>query len=304
MKINKILLGSIFTLTSVVASCTCVEEQTTTTDSVHKVCSTGEKTKGIDISKYQGNIDWFEVKNSGIEFAFARVSDGANNIDKTFSSNWISMKKAGLIRGSYQYFRPSQDASEQAYLFLNILNQNGGLEPNDFGMVVDIEETEGLKSEDINSALGQWLEVVEKETNRTPIIYTGPSFWDSNKLDSAFSKYPLWVAHYTTSCPLVPDAWKDWSIWQYSGSGSVPGINASTDLNVFNGNKLELEMFINPVVADSGIDVITNDVIIRDSGADEKADYDAIVDANNIEVSIDSAKEILQQSGGCSITSR
>src|SRR4051794_32635617 len=76
-----------------------------------KTCAKGATITGLDVSVYQGNVSWTQIKGSGRQFAFARISDGLNSLDTKFAQNWPAMKTAGIVRGSYQFFRPSQDAA-------------------------------------------------------------------------------------------------------------------------------------------------------------------------------------------------
>jgi hypothetical protein len=103
-----------------------------------RTCAAGATLKGIDVSKYQGTIDWEKVKASGIELAFIRVSDGVSAIDPQLRANWANAKAAGVKRGVYQFFRPSQDPVAQANRVINALDD---LDENDLPPVIDVEAT-------------------------------------------------------------------------------------------------------------------------------------------------------------------
>src|SRR4051794_4654873 len=92
-----------------------------------KECAAGPTVKGIDVSSWQGTINWTKVKASGVHFAIARASDGANHTDSHFSENWHGIKNAGMVRGVYQFFRPGQDPTAQANHMISIINAAGGL---------------------------------------------------------------------------------------------------------------------------------------------------------------------------------
>src|SRR5262245_60783454 len=81
-------------------------------------CADGPTIKGIDVSSWQGTIDWNAVQRSGIKFAIVRVTDGSHHLDKRFAQNWLGARQAGLLRGAYQFFRPAQDATAQADLLI------------------------------------------------------------------------------------------------------------------------------------------------------------------------------------------
>ena len=213
-----------------------VEPIGTTSDAL-KVCASGAVVRGVDVSAWQGTISWSKVKADGRVFAFARVSDGTKYPDSKFAANWPAMKSVGLVRGSYQFFRPSQDPTAQAKL---LLARIGTLGPNDLPPVIDVESSDGMSASTVISRVKTWLAVVEKGTGRKPIIYTASGFWSSLGSPS-FAGYPLWVANWGVSCPNLPGGWKDWKFWQYSDSGSVSGISGGVDVNQFNGSLAELK---------------------------------------------------------------
>ena len=208
------------------------------------VCAKGPTVPGIDVSYYQGNIDWAAVKKAGKVFAIARVSDGSGFIDPDFQKNWKGMKSAGLIRGVYQFFRPNQDPIAQADLLLSELKAGGGLDVADLQPVMDMEVSGGLGPAAIQANMQKWLTYVESKTGRKPIIYTA-AFMSSN-VGTGFVKYPLWVANYGVSCPTMPSNWTQWVMWQSGSTGSVAGIVGSVDVNVFNGTLSDLQKFIDP----------------------------------------------------------
>jgi len=248
-------------------------------DEVHRVCGVEDKVRGIDVSYWQATIDWDKlVAETDISFGIARVSDGMQKIDPKFEEYWSEMERVGLIRGAYQFFRPNQDAKEQAALFITLLEQAGGLNETDMPPTLDIEVTGGMTKEQILISIYDWTEYVIAHTNRVPIIYTGPSFWDSAQLGGAYSNYPLWIAHYTgATCPWAPDGWDKWSIWQYTGEGKLPGIYRSVDINVFNGDLTDLQYFIKV----SDINYIEKDASVAD-----------VVDADIIDVEVEAEASV------------
>ncbi len=213
---------------------------------VHTVCGQNPTTTfGIDVSKWQGTVNWPAVKADGVVFAIVRVSDGTQTLDEQFEANWKGTKAAGIIRGAYQFFRPAQSATDQAALFVEKIEQAGGFEPGDLPGVIDVESMGGVSSAQAIQAVGAWIEYVEQHTGRRPIIYSGSYFWDDNSLGGNFSDYPLWTAHYTSAaCPLVSSEWDRWTFWQYTDKGSVAGISGGVDENRFDGNLAQLQAFI------------------------------------------------------------
>jgi len=208
-------------------------------ESATTVCGGGSTVKGIDVSYYQGTIDWTRVKNDGVRFAFLRVSDGTGFVDPKFPTYWAQSKAAGVMRGAYQYFRPNQDPIAQADL---LLAKIGTLAPDDLPPVIDVEADGGLAPAQVAAKVKLWVDHVEAALGVTPIVYTGFYFWRDQVGAPAFAAAsPLWHAQYTSAaCPNIPGPWSDWAFWQYTDSGSVDGIPGNVDMNRFNGTFTDL----------------------------------------------------------------
>ena len=200
--------------------------------------------KGIDASKFQGNIDWDQVKNSGISYAFARAIDDktGTTADPKFRRNWDGMKNAGLFRGAYYFFRPRRDAANAANLFVSLV---GSLGQGDLPPVIDIEDDDEVSAADFLDRMARWIDIVEANLNRQVLIYTFTPFWrDTLRNSTRFSDHQLWIAHFThAEQPRFPSAFPRFSFWQHSDSGSVPGVAGAVDLDRFNGSVAELRAF-------------------------------------------------------------
>ncbi len=205
------------------------------------VCAAGTTVKGIDVSTYQGAPNWTSVKSGGIEFAIARISDGTTHVDDQFARNWPAMKAAGILRGAYQFFRPGEDPIAQADLVVSKLTAAGGLQAGDLPVVMDMESADGVAPATIQANMHKWLDHVEQKTGRKPMIYTA-NFMSGN-IGTGFTAYPLWVANYGATCPLMPSNFTQWKMWQYSSTGTVPGISGSVDMDEFNGSLSQLVAF-------------------------------------------------------------
>lgn len=202
----------------------------------------GPRAKGIDVSKWQGTIDWAQVKADGIDFAIARTSHGFNDRDATFTRNWVGMKANGIVRGVYHYLLPQQDAVAQADLMVDMINAAGGLEPTDLSPVLDLEDRGGLTAAQVMAKADAFLARVRARTGRYPMIYCSPGFW--NPLAAApHSDNPLWVAHWGVAAPTIPSGWRAWTFWQTSATGRVAGINANVDTDFFNGSVADLKVY-------------------------------------------------------------
>ena len=147
----------------------------TSSEDALTACAAGATVKGVDVSKYQGSIDWNAVKAGGTDFAFIRVSDGANSPDSYFAKNWDGAKGAGLVRGAYQFFRPAQDAAGQADLLVKAI---GTLDDADITPVLDVEVTDGVSSLVLQQRMHTWLDAVESgqqhEAERTGDVERPP----------------------------------------------------------------------------------------------------------------------------------
>ncbi|HUN90239.1 MAG TPA: GH25 family lysozyme [Terriglobales bacterium] len=194
--------------------------------------------RGIDVSHYQGVIDWEQVANAGVEFAFIKATDGVT-VDSIFAANWKAAKMAGLRRGAYHFFRAAQDVERQAKRFIAQVNDDWGELP----AVLDFEVLGEVSIAEAVQGVAWWMKLVEAASGKIPVLYTGPAFWQTQAKDSdAFCRHGLWIAHYTAAAqPSLPSAWKQWTFWQHSEQGSVPGVKGPVDLDRFYGNAMELE---------------------------------------------------------------
>jgi lysozyme len=195
--------------------------------------------QGIDVSHFQGVVDWQQVAKAGMSFAFAKATEGITYVDPQFSTNWAGIKAAGLVRGAYHFFEANDDATAQAQHFLATVK----LAPGDLPPVLDIETTAGVSDEQIWSGVSTRIQVVEQATGRQPILYTAPGFWNSHAPDLTLTRYPLWLADYAAQA-LLPHGWSSWLFWQHSQSGSVAGVTGAVDLDLFSGTLQQLQELV------------------------------------------------------------
>ncbi|MFC3335549.1 glycoside hydrolase family 25 protein [Flavobacterium palustre] len=196
------------------------------------------KAIGIDVSEYQDEINWDEVRtlenDNELSFVFIRATVGNDRLDKRFRENWLNAKENHLIRGAYHYYRPNENSLEQAELFIKTVRlQKGDLPP-----VLDIEKLpENQSVERLKIGLRRWLIAVEEHYKVKPIIYTGESYYD-DFLKEEFSDYLFWIANYNFYREKMEE---DWLFWQFTEKASVSGIKGNVDVNIFNGDLQQLQ---------------------------------------------------------------
>ena len=172
------------------------------------LCPHGETTLGIDVSHYDSVDSWNNVKLSQSVFSFFKATEGTRIIDSTFKQGWLTAPKFGIIRGAYHFFHPSQDPIQQAKVFLSVM---GPLSPSDLPPVLDFETTDGNSANHDAGAAIAFLQYVQAETGRRPIVYGSPGFLEPIVgKDNRFQAYSLWVAHFGVKCPEVPSPWLAW----------------------------------------------------------------------------------------------
>ncbi len=196
-----------------------------------------DKIYGIDVSHYQGKIEWDKVSklqdSFPVSFVFSRATAGSIKVDRRFKENWKQSKEKGFVRGAYHYYRPNENSLFQADNFIRTVKlQKGDLPP-----VLDIEDIPRIQSMDnLKLGLRKWLKRVEQHYGVKPIIYSGESFYNEH-LYNDFSEYTCWVANYNYHVENIDN---DWNFWQFTDKGSVYGIKEFVDVNIFNGTKKEL----------------------------------------------------------------
>lgn len=197
---------------------------------------------GIDVSYYQGKINWRKVKameedDVRVHFAFIKATEGLFSVDPYFQRNWREAPKAGIVCGAYHFFRPQKSGEWQAKFFLQTVK----FETGDLPPVVDIEELNGVSPAQMRAELGAFIRYVEKKTGVKPIIYTGLSFY-KDYLKGSFESYPLWIAHYHQ--PKLKVSSTAWSFWQHSDKARISGINHVVDFNAFNGDSTAFQQLL------------------------------------------------------------
>lgn len=196
---------------------------------------------GIDISHYQGEIDWARLDSTRltdfpIEFVFIKATEGNDHTDTVFERNFRKAADYGLIRGAYHFFSPKSDPIEQADFFIRTVKLDSG----DLPPVLDVEVIGKNSAEQIRKRVKLWLDRVEEHYGVKPILYTSYKFKKKYLNDTIFDAYPYWIAHYYVDSVRYEGKWY---FWQHTDVGTVPGIGEDVDLDVFNGSLEQLKAF-------------------------------------------------------------
>jgi lysozyme len=201
---------------------------------------------GIDVSKYQGDVDWEAVKRSGVKFAWIKATEGGNHVDEKFMQNWTAAADAGVPRGAYHFVWWCRPPHEEIGWF----KRNVPVDPNALPPVLDVEATPGSKTckrtlyrDEVLREMREMLADLERHYGKKPIIYVTVDFYESIMHPDEFADYPVWVRS-TKYAPHVKYPGRRWMFWQYQSDGSVSGVNAKVDRNAFHGTYAQWKAFL------------------------------------------------------------
>ncbi len=175
--------------------------------------------EGIDVSSWQGEIDFSQVKASGIEVVYIKSSEGFRSVDSYFEQNYANAKNAGLKVGFYHYVtaRSVEDAVKQANFFVSTIS---GKNP-DCKLAMDFESFGSLGRAEINQIALTFMQTVKNVSGKDVIIYSD-EYNANSTFESNLAIYPLWVAQYEVSEPTVREHWSNWAGWQYTDREKFP----------------------------------------------------------------------------------
>jgi GH25 family lysozyme M1 (1,4-beta-N-acetylmuramidase) len=194
----------------------------------------------IDVSQYQGSIDWGKVATA-VRGAFVKVADGDKK-DPTYGPGRVSeIRAAGMLWGPYYYARVAspgngqRNGSQEASLAIKTARAGGWPEPQDLPLVYDFENLNGQPLTKVANHVGEFVRAYRRQMGHLPIFYTYPSIWPaveralSVKDRALIRRCPLWIAHYGVPQPIVPEPWRSYSVWQDSDRWSCPGVGGKVD---------------------------------------------------------------------------
>ena len=193
--------------------------------------------QGIDVSKYQGDVDWNAVAGSGVRFAYIKATEGGDYLDEKFRQNWELSRASGIARGAYHFAYWCRSAQEQAAWFLaNVPNDPSAMPP-----VLDVEWNpqsrtcpRKLPREQALAMMKTILSAMEQAYGKRPVIYTSVDF-HRDVLQGEFQDYPMWVRS-VKAYPSVRYGDRRWNFWQHTATGSVPGVHGYVDRNCYYGS--------------------------------------------------------------------
>lgn len=179
---------------------------------------------GIDVSHYQGSINWREVaKERNILYAYIKATEGTNLVDNTYHTNLRGARKAGLRVGAYHFFNPNANAREQFRNFSTVVK----LKEQDLIPIIDIEHRGKSPLPEFRNRLKQFLQMVERHYGVRPILYTSRDFYNKY-LSGPFTHYKYMIARYHPDIPQLCDN-AAFVMWQYSATSRIPGIRGNVD---------------------------------------------------------------------------
>lgn len=195
---------------------------------------------GIDVAKYQKDIDWHSVRAAGVSFAYIKATEGGDILDDRFKENWRGAKRAGVHRGAYHFFYFCRPAFEQARWFIRNVPKEKGSLPH----VLDMEwnhksPTCKFRPEPaaVRKEMSVFIDRLTRHYGKKPVVYTTLDFYRDNELWK-FKGAEFWLRS-VAGHPSEKYPNERWTFWQYTGTGVVPGVSGDTDINVFRGTAPE-----------------------------------------------------------------
>ena len=200
--------------------------------------------RGVDVSHYQGKIDWETLADQDIDFAFIKATEGSSYVDDTFEYNFKEARKTGIAVGAYHFFSFDSAAKTQAENFINTVEPFEGMLPP----VIDFEfygdkQKDPPKKEEVCNLLDELIALIEEHYGMKPIIYATEISYDLY-LAGGYEDYDIWIRNVITAPKMVDD--RAWTFWQYTNRGRLDGYDGEEkfiDINVYSGTKKEFESY-------------------------------------------------------------
>jgi len=196
---------------------------------------------GIDVSRWNGRIQWSDIPTSSVrtDFVWIKATEGLDWRDPQFNRNREGAAEAGIRSGAYHFFSPSRDPREQARHFWEVAE----LKPGDLPPVLDLESDAGLNDEELQRRMRAWLDEMRALCACTPVVYTNQHYY-RKVLAGTSDTVTLWIAAYERDELPLLDEDDRVRFWQFAQTGRVNGIREETDLNVFAGDTIALRELV------------------------------------------------------------
>ncbi len=199
--------------------------------------------RGVDVSSYQGDIDWDTLAAQGIQFAFIKATEGSSFVDPQFAANFANAAKTDLRIGAYHFFSYDSSGQTQADNFIANVSKTDSLPP-----VIDVEfygdkEANPPAKADVQASLTALLTRLEEHYDVKPILYATQKSYDLY-IAGAFADYDVWIRN-VYSTPALSDG-RAWTFWQYTDKATLPGTHGEErfiDMNVFAGTAAEFAAY-------------------------------------------------------------
>ncbi|QOG08334.1 glycoside hydrolase family 25 protein [Aureimonas sp. OT7] len=200
---------------------------------------------GIDISKYQGTVDWRAAKAGGVEFVYIKATEGGDRLDERFHENWRGARDAGIPHGAYHFFYWCRPGIEQARWFIKNVPQDAlSLPP-----VLDVEWTPHSPTctrrpdrAEMLREMSAFMDALERHYGMRPIIYA-PIDIHRDRLVGTYPNHRFWLRAVADHPDNVYEA-RDFHFWQYTATGTVAGIDGDVDRNAFSGSRQEWQKWL------------------------------------------------------------
>lgn len=194
---------------------------------------------GVDVSRYQGGVDWDAARRAGVSFAFLKATEGADHSDPAFRTYWAQTRAAGIPRGAYHFYYFCRSGAEQAAWFIaNVPRERGALPP-----VLDLEWNHASRSckhrpspAEVQREVNTFISMVSRHYGQRPIIYTTVDFYHETGVRRINAEF--WLRSVADH-PRQTYPGQNWTFWQYTGTGTAPGFQGNVDLNAFAGSRAQ-----------------------------------------------------------------
>lgn len=201
----------------------------------------GFPVRGVDVSHYQGRVEWARVRAAGYDFAYLKASEGGTFVDSAYARNRDQARRAGLVTGPYHFFTLCAGAAAQA---ANLLAVQPPDSARSLPPAVDLEFGGNCgdrpPADSVRARVGRFLAVVDSAYGRPAVLYVTAEFYQTYLRGAA--GHPLWVRNVFRR----PRYGGEWMLWQYAATARVPGIRGRADLDAFHGTRAEFEAFVSP----------------------------------------------------------